>query len=185
MRSYFAIVVVGICCSLSAMCQSNSGADSQTLKAMLEEIRLLRQDLQTTTVASQRVQIALYRLQLQDAAVSRASKLAEEARSKLASLASERNQVSTDMVRVNQQKDLTQDSHERKVIEDEVLPQLKQHLDRIGHDEEQWQTKSADAEAQLRTEQTKLDTSHNVLDELDRALQNVGRSSTLSPSSAH
>ena len=82
------------------------------------------------------------------------------------------------MQHANEQKDATQDAHERKVIEGEVLPQLKQHLERIAHDEEQWQAKSNDAEGQLKTEQTKLDALHNLLDELDHALQNVGRSSS-------
>ena len=177
MRRSFVIVAV-IICSVSGTCQSAPAADSQTLKAMLEEIRLLRQDLQTTTVASQRVQIVLYRLELQDAAVSRATKLVEEAHSKLAEFATERTRVSADMQHANEQKDATQDAHERKVIEGEVLPQLKQHLERIAHDEEQWQAKSNDAEGQLKTEQTKLDALHNLLDELDHALQNVGRSSS-------
>jgi hypothetical protein len=34
--------------------------DSQTLQALLAEVRQLRKDLRTTTVASQRVQILLY-----------------------------------------------------------------------------------------------------------------------------
>jgi hypothetical protein len=177
MRRSFAIAAVVIC-SISALCQSTSAADLQTLKAVLEEIRLLRQDLQTTTVASQRVQIVLYRLQLQDAAVSRATKLVEEGHSKLSELATDRSRVSAEMQRADQQKDTTQDMRERKLIEDQVLPQLKQHLERISKDEEQWQASSNDAEGQLKIEQTKLDVLHNLLDELDRALENVGRSST-------
>src|SRR5258707_968027 len=141
MRGTFAIAAV-IICSISALGQSTPATDSQTLKAVLEEIRLLRQDLQTTTVASQRVQIVLYRLQLQDAAVSRASKLVDDAHSKLSELATERSRVSADIQRADQQKDITQDARERKAIEDEVLPQLKQHVERIARDEEQWQARS-------------------------------------------
>lgn len=184
MRRVFAIAIL-VLCSTVAKSQSTPATDSQTLKAMLEEIRHLRQDLQTTTVASQRVQIVLYRLQLQDAAVSRATKLVEEAHSKLAELAAERRRVSAEMLRANEQKDATQDAHERKVIGDEVLPQLKQHLERIAHDEEQWQARSNDAEGQLQTEQTKLAALHTLLDELDRALQNVGRSTGINPSLQH
>lgn len=127
MRRSLAIATVVIC-SISALGRSTPATDSQTLKAVLEEIHLLRQDLQTTTVASQRVQIVLYRLQLEDAAVSRVTKLVEEAHSKLAELATKRSRVSAGMQRTDQQKDATQDSRERKVVEDEVLPQLKQHL---------------------------------------------------------
>jgi hypothetical protein len=179
MRRPFVIAVV-IICSISGMCQSAPAADSQTFKAVLEQIRLLRQDLQTTTVASQRVQIVLYRLQLQDAAVSRATKLVEDAHGKLSELATEHSRVLADMEHVDQQKDRTQDPRERKAIEDEVLPQLKQHMERIARDEEQWQVKSSDSEGQLKTEQTKLEALHNLLDELDLALQNVGRGTGLS-----
>lgn len=161
----------------------NNSTDSQTLRSMLEEIRQLRQDLKTTTVASQRIQIALYRLQLQEAAVLRAAKLVEEAHSKLAELAAERKRVTSDIEQFEDLHSRTQDAQHRKVIEDEVLPQLKKHLERISQDEGQWQAKSGDAESQLKTEQTKVETLNNLLDELDRVLQNVGRNPVSSPSS--
>ncbi len=78
------LVTAILAVSTVALSQSNQ-SDSQTLRSLLEEVRLLRQDLHTTTVAAQRVQIALYRLQLQDAAVARAARLVEEAHSKLTS----------------------------------------------------------------------------------------------------
>jgi hypothetical protein len=65
---------------------------------LLEEVRQLRRDVQTTTVAAQRVQIALYRLALQDAAISRATKLVEEAHAKLADLAWERKHTPVTVV---------------------------------------------------------------------------------------
>ena len=58
--------------------QTTTG-DSQTLQALLLEVRQLRQDLQTTTIAGQRVQILIYRLQGQEAAVARASQRLDEA----------------------------------------------------------------------------------------------------------
>jgi hypothetical protein len=42
--------------------QTTTG-DSQTLQALLSEVRQLRQDLQITTIAAQRAQILIYRLQ--------------------------------------------------------------------------------------------------------------------------
>jgi len=49
----------------------STSTDSQTLQALLAEVRQLRHDLQTTTIAAQRAQILLYRLQGQEAAVAR------------------------------------------------------------------------------------------------------------------
>src|SRR5207249_5887194 len=71
--------------SFSTTCfgQTTTG-DSQRLQALLSEIRLLRQDLQTTTIAAQRAQILIYRLQGQEAAVARASQRLDDARDKLA-----------------------------------------------------------------------------------------------------
>jgi len=58
--------------------------DSQTLQALLVAVRQLRKDLQTTTVASQRVQILLYRMQLQQSAVARAQSRLDDVNAKLA-----------------------------------------------------------------------------------------------------
>lgn len=80
------LVTAILAVSTVALPQSNQ-PDSQTLRALLEEVRLLRQDLKSTTVATQRVQIALYQLQLQDAAVGRAASRVEAAHSKLTELA--------------------------------------------------------------------------------------------------
>jgi len=52
------------------------------------------QDLQTVTVAAQRVQIILYRLQVQESAVLRATQRLEEARFKLADAESARKGAS-------------------------------------------------------------------------------------------
>jgi hypothetical protein len=63
-------------------------SDSQTLQALLSEVRQLRQELRqelrTTTIAAQRSQILIYRLQGQEAAVVRASQRLGETRDKLA-----------------------------------------------------------------------------------------------------
>ena len=164
-----AIVLVSVVASAQS-----TPTDSQNLRALLEEARQLRRDLQTTTVAAQRVQIALYGLQLQDAAVARATKLVDDARSRLNALATEHKRVVTDIEQVEDQRSRTQDPRERRVIEEEALPQLKKHLQQIANDEEQWQAKAGDAEGQLKAEQMKLDTLHSVLDQLDQSLRSVG-----------
>ena len=61
-----------------------ASTDSRTLQALLAQIRQLRMDLQASTVASQRVQIILYRLQLQEGTVARVHQRVDEVHSKLA-----------------------------------------------------------------------------------------------------
>jgi chromosome segregation ATPase len=155
-------------------CQ-NGPTDSQTLRALLEEVRQLRRDLQTTTVAAQRVQIALYRLQLQDAALARAMKLVEEAHAKLAALAAERKRLGSEIEQLEDKRNRTPDLQERRAIEQEILPELKRHAEQLTNEEQQWRGKANEAEGQLNVEQQKLDALHALLDQLDQALQNVGR----------
>jgi chromosome segregation ATPase len=159
--------------STVALPQSNQ-PDSQTLRALLEEVRLLRQDLKSTTVTAQRVQIALYQLQLQDAAVGRATSRVEAAHSKLTELAAlHKNQIEV-TGQIEHQRDQTQDIQQRKQMEEEVLPQLKKSVERVAFEEEQQQARTGEAEGQLRAEQAKLDALRSLLDQLDHALENVG-----------
>jgi hypothetical protein len=152
----------------------NSAQDSENLKSLLEEVRLLRRDMRTTMVAGQRVQIALYRLQLQDAALARASRAAEEAHAKLSELAANRNRITGQVEQAEHQLSSTDDASERKVMQ-EAIPQMKGALERLVTDEQQWQAKATDADTQVRTEQRKLDALHALLDQLDKALQNADR----------
>lgn len=149
-------------------------SDSQTLRALLDEVRQLRKDLQTTTVAAQRIQVALYRLQLEDVAVGRISASLDDARSKLSALTEAHTRLSAEITHAEETRAHTQDPQERKAIEEE-LPRVKVRLEQLNAEEQQWQTKITDGENSLRAEQRKVEALHEVLDELDRSLQNVGR----------
>src|SRR5438445_7888998 len=72
----------------TAFAQTNSN-DSETLKSLLSEVRLLRHDLQTTTVAAQRAQILVYRAQAQESVVRRMQERVDDTRSKLGQIQSE------------------------------------------------------------------------------------------------
>jgi len=79
----------------TAFAQTNP-TDSDTLKALLTEARLLRQDLRTTTVATQRAQILVYRAQAQESIVRRLQERIDDTRAKLAQIQSEqRNRASS------------------------------------------------------------------------------------------
>ncbi|MCX6626562.1 MAG: hypothetical protein NTW28_02895 [Candidatus Solibacter sp.] len=80
----FALVMV------TAAAAQTASPDTQALQALVTEIRQLRQDLQSTTVVTQRVQIVLYRLQTQTALVTRASSRLDDARSSLGKIQSDK-----------------------------------------------------------------------------------------------
>src|SRR5438552_11764694 len=120
-------------------------ADTQMLQALVTEIRQLRLDLQSTTVAAQRVQIALFRLQAQNAAVARATSRLDEVRSKLAGDGSRHRQLNFQLQQTEETQRSSQDLKERKAAE-EMVPQIKAELERVTADEQQYQAREAEAE---------------------------------------
>ncbi len=169
MRTRIALIAAMLL-STAAVAQ-NTPTDSQTLRALLDEVRQLRKDLQTTTVAAQRMQVVLYRLQLQDAAVARANAAVESTRASLMKVVEERKHFADEIQRMEDAREHTPDPQQMKAIE-EVLPQSKRRLEQLASDEQQWQGKVNDAESALRVEQAKVEALHATLDELDQALQN-------------
>jgi chromosome segregation ATPase len=166
--------------STFALSQSNP-PDSQDMRALLEEVRQLRRDLQATAVAGQRVQIALYRLQAQDAMVARATRTLEESRSKQSELATDRKQVLEQMEQIEEIRTRTQDSGEKQALE-QAVPALKRRLEQLASDDQQWQAKVNEAEVHLKFEESKLNNLQDALDRLDQALESsVGRAAKIAP----
>lgn len=171
----FLVACAAVWMSVVPALSQNPPSDSQTLRDILTEIRRLRQDLQTTSVASQRVQIALYRLQLQDAAVAKASRAADDAREKLNQTANERKRTAEIIEQwQNTLESGTVQENQRRQMQ-ASMPGMKSRLEQLTKDEAQWQARVADADERREQEQSKFESLQTVLDELDRALQNVGR----------
>jgi chromosome segregation ATPase len=154
--------------------QSNS-TDSQTLQALLAEVRQLHHDLQTTTIAAQRAQILLYRLQGQEAIVARASQRLDDARARLVEVQSNRTKLTADIKKYEELVSQTENSPtDRKQIED-LLPQLKAKLAAFENEEQQRQTREIEAEDELRTERAKLGELQVQLDRLEKMLEGSGQ----------
>jgi chromosome segregation ATPase len=160
--------------SASCFGQTTPG-DSQTLQALLLEVRLLRQDLRTTTVAAQRSQILIYRLQGEEAAVARASQRLDEAREKLAKTQDDRKHVAAEAKQLDDFVGITENpAAQRKAIENRI-PELKTRLESLESEEQQHQSQEIDAEQQLRAEEVRLSDLRDQLDRLDKALENASR----------
>ena len=146
-----------------------SSSDSQTLQSILAELRQLRQQLAATTLTTQRIQIVLYRLQAQEAAVSRLSQRLDDARSELAQLQVEGKTLAADIKRQEEFVDRAETSPaDRKALES-VLPQSKARLEAVQTQEQQEQAKEAEIREQLRLEQAKLDSLQEDLSRLEKA----------------
>ena len=169
------LFVLGLLLFSTVCFGQTTAGDSQTLQALLSEVRQLRQDLQTTTIAGQRAQILIYRLQGQEAAVARASQRLDEAREKLARIQDERKHVAAD---VKQQEDFISNMEnpptQRKELEG-VVARSKTRLESLESQEQQLQTREIDAEQQLRAEEVRLSDLRDQLDRLDKALENASR----------
>ncbi len=149
--------------------------DSQTLQALLAEVRQLRHDLQTTTATAQRAQIALYRLQRQDEAVARATERLSEARFKLANVESDKNKKAVEIQSAKAAVSHSDAADAQTHFEEVVLPELKSQLETLEKEEQQARAREAEAEQQLRDEQVKLDGLNDLLDRFNNALEEIGR----------
>lgn len=149
-------------------------ANSATLQDLVQEVRLLRRDLQTATVAAQRAQILLYRVQAQQQAVARAQQKLDAARARLAESQSRQKEFAANIKRMEEILNSSQNQAERKDMET-TLTGFKAEMERLAGEEPQLQTRESEAEQELRSEQAKLSGLEYELDRLDKALENLSR----------
>ncbi len=137
-------------------------------------MRQLRQELRTATFAAQRVQILLYRLQIQEAAVERAQRRVDEARSALSQTQAE-VRVAASSIKDTEDKVTNAQNPVEKKRQEDLLTKLKAYLESQENSAQQSQTKESEIEQELRTEQAKLNALQDQLDRLDRSLETSNR----------
>src|SRR5581483_1702605 len=151
MKPFVLFIMLAFC----AMCQTPA-KDPDTIQALLVEVRQLRQDIESMTVASQRVQIALYALQMQDAAVARATKRVDDVRTRLTGAEANREHLAFDYQRLEAAVNSGTLAGENLREMQQRLPQMKAELDRASNELQSQQAAEGEATSQLRTEQAKL-----------------------------
>ena len=149
--------------------------DSQTLQAILSEIRQLRHDLQTSNAMTARAQIALYRLQREDEAVAHAMQRRNDARSRSEGLETEKNKKALEIQQARTATSHNDRPNAQQDFEEVVLPTLKSQLEVLQRQEQQAKAQEAEAEQQLRDEQTRLAGLNDLLDRYNNALEEAGR----------
>jgi len=151
-----------------------SSTDSQTLQALLSEVRQLRRELQASNATTQRTQILFFRLQTQQAAVARVSQRVDDARAKLTETQTALSKMETEAKGVHDSLEHTDNPMERKLLED-VATYDKRRLEELGEEEQQRQARQSEVEDQLRVEESKLNELQVRLDELEKGLQKSNR----------
>ena len=148
--------------------------DSQLTLALLNEIRALRQDLQSTALTIQRVQIVMYRLQAQTQVVTRTTQRLDDAKTRCTQVQSNRKSIAMQIEQTETRIRDSQNPMEAKQ-QQEQLPRLKSFMESLANDEEQCHTREVDADSQLRAERAKLSEFEDQLDKLDKILASVGK----------
>jgi hypothetical protein len=159
--------------STSAFAQTTS-SDSQTLQSLLAEVRRLRQELQATTIAAQRAQILVYRLQAQEAATARAVQRLDSARDRLAVAQDHRKHLAAQIKQAEDAQFSAENPKDREGIEG-ALAQLKASLEASASEEQDRQSKETECENEVQSERAKLSELEDQLDRLDTALENSSR----------
>lgn len=179
MRGLTLWFVAGFLFVTAASAQS-SGTDSQTMQSILREIQLLRQDLRATSVTSQRLQILVHRLEVQETAVTQATHDYNDAHSQTTELQNRLKRLNTQVERFQQEKDNTTDPTQTQRLED-ITKQLKAEIEVVQGQVPDAQQKEGTAEDALRIAQQKLDELEARLDAADQELQKLSQSGAGSP----
>ena len=155
-----------------AFCQTTA-KERDSLPSLLEEVHLLRQAIEGMTAASQRVQIALYGLQMQDSAVARAMQRLDSTRNKCSAAEVNRQHTTEEIRRL--ESSLASGTILESVANEIKgrLPELKSALEVQTAEAQTCQAAEAEASSQLRSDQAKLLDLQDRIAHLDKALEQL------------
>jgi predicted nuclease with TOPRIM domain len=163
---WFLVMLFGI--PAVAFGQADS-SDSQTLHALLSEVRAIHQDLLSSMAKVQKSQILLSRLETQQASVVRASDRLNAARGRLSDAQDHQRHATTDIKRLEDALNTEENLTQQKQLRD-ILNHSKSELEDWTAREQQLQAEEIEVEQQLRIEQDKFTMLEAQLDELVRSL---------------
>ena len=176
MRRAFFCMTALLAISAGAFGQVAS-SDTQTLQALLSEVRALRQDLRVSLNKAQGNQILLARLQLQEGAVTRASDHLNDARQKLFETRVHQRELSSELKRTEESLNTGANPADSPQDLQDRINHIKSDIEIAGKTAQQQQTTETQAEQQLRDEQDKLSAIEGQLDELIRTMGSTAESS--------
>jgi uncharacterized membrane protein YccC len=174
------LLILGFLLTAMPVLGQSPSNDSQTLQALLAEVRQLHHDLQTTTLAAQRAQILLYRLQAQQSVVRRMQERVDDTRSKLAQIHAEQKRLTTALKQYEDSVSHSDNPAQDKEVAD-MMARLKAGLETQTSNEQEAQAQLTEGEEQLRIEQAKLAELEAHLDLLEKTLQGASQPSAGNP----
>jgi len=154
--------------SACAFAQAGS-SESQTLQALLNEVRALRQDLRVSLNRAQTMQILLVRLQMQEGVIARSTEHLNGVRQKLLEARSAQKEQTLGLKQLEDSLETTESAPHQADLQDRIK-QAKSNLEIAGSIAQQQQTAEVQAQQELRNEQDKLSALESQLDELTRTM---------------
>ncbi len=153
-----------------ALAQSpKQNSDEQITKALLEEVRLLRQTLQRINLNAYRSQIIVERIRAQNDRVARLSRSLEDTRDEMADVQVLTNQFNERAKAIEKQLQEESDEKRRGPMEAEYR-EMKYLLDINRQKEQRLRERETRLSEQVRVEQAKLDDFEGRLDALEREI---------------
>jgi chromosome segregation ATPase len=151
-------------------------SDSQTLLALLQELRQLRQDMYRMTLGAQRAQILLHRIQLQDDATKKTIQRYEQTNARFRDAERAHAEAVSGLKAAEEKLASLQNPNQRGELE-ALVQEMKQRVEMSSREESGYRAADVAAGGDLRTEQAKLSDLQQRLDRLEQQME-----ATLRPS---
>ena len=145
-------------------------ADTQLLRAVLDELRQLRQDLFSVTLVAQRVQILLYRVQLQDDIAKKATARYDQAAAKLRDADRAYAEAVSALKKMEDRLGALQ-SPKEKAEGEEMVREMKRRVEMWSQDQSAYRAAEITAASELKTEQSKLAELQQRLELMEKQLE--------------
>jgi chromosome segregation ATPase len=163
----------GLLAGAGAFAQKPAEPDTdRTLRELLDEVRLLRQILQATSVGSVRAQILLTQRQLHTERTIQIERQLASLRSEQAQAQKEFGQMEDRLADFDQELRSETDPEKRKTIED-AIRQVTRSRDRTKDGQEQFQVRENELTESLSREQTEVDRVQRDLDRIEKDLDEL------------
>jgi hypothetical protein len=114
------LAVSSLLLSSVAVCQSPACPETETMQSLLTEVRQLRQDLQTVSVAARKAQILIYRLYVQEAIVRNVSENLNSTKNALDGMRMSREYQREQLKQFEERMESSEDPSKRKQMEDMI-----------------------------------------------------------------
>jgi DNA repair exonuclease SbcCD ATPase subunit len=162
----FALCLAGLALTSPAFAQKPDSPDSQTMQALLSEVRQLRAAIERAMSLQPRIQITLERMQVEQRRIEQLSKPLEDVRRQLGDHARFAGQQAA----VEAQLFAEQDPNRRRQLEDTVKA-IKAEAERRSVEDVQLRAGESELLSALQAEQAKMNELSDRLDKMDQSLE--------------